>query len=117
MSPHALAAFLGLAVQTIYNRHSSGGDLPSAIKLGNRIRFRSEDVDAWLDAKRQSLPTQTTMPTTGRPIQRRERRRSSLIIRTVTERYAVVRSSSHPAPAGTGAGCAQSALLLTDNRV
>jgi predicted DNA-binding transcriptional regulator AlpA len=54
LSPKALAAILGLAVQTIYNRHSSGGDLPTAIKLGNRLRFRPGDVDAWMDAKRHS---------------------------------------------------------------
>lgn len=78
MSPKALAAFLGLAVQTIYNRHSSGGDLPKAIKLGNRLRFRSRDVDAWLDAKRHSLTVRTPLPTPGQRAQPRECRRSSM---------------------------------------
>ncbi|MFM0029720.1 helix-turn-helix domain-containing protein [Paraburkholderia madseniana] len=54
ITPRALAAFLGLAVQTIYNRHSAGGDLPAVVKLGNRLRFRPADVDAWMDAKLHS---------------------------------------------------------------
>ncbi|PQO97397.1 hypothetical protein C5614_14735 [Massilia phosphatilytica] len=53
-SPRTLATYLGLAQQTIYNRHSKGGDLPTAIKLGHLLRFRADDVDAWLNAKRQS---------------------------------------------------------------
>jgi predicted DNA-binding transcriptional regulator AlpA len=53
-SPRTLATYLGLAEQTIYNRHSTGGDLPKAIKLGHLLRFRPDDVDAWLSAKRQS---------------------------------------------------------------
>jgi predicted DNA-binding transcriptional regulator AlpA len=48
LSPKALAALLGLAEQTIYNRHSLGGDLPPAIKLGRALRFRPADVVAWL---------------------------------------------------------------------
>ena len=59
-SPRTLATYLGLAQQTIYNRHSRGGDLPKAIKLGHLLRFRPADVDAWLNAKRQS--TVTTQP-------------------------------------------------------
>jgi len=53
-SPRTLAAHLGLAPQTIYNRHSKGGDLPKPIKLGHLLRFSPDDVDVWLDAKRQA---------------------------------------------------------------
>jgi excisionase family DNA binding protein len=59
-SPQTLAAYLGLAEQTIYNRHSIG-DLLQAIKLGHLLRFRPADVDAWLDAMRQ--PKAAAMPT------------------------------------------------------
>ena len=45
-----LADVTGLAVQTIYNRHSNGGSLPACLNLGGRLRFRQCDVDAWLDA-------------------------------------------------------------------
>lgn len=53
LTSKALAELLGLAEQTIYNRHSNGGDLPRAIKLGRLLRFHSADVDAWLERQRQ----------------------------------------------------------------
>ncbi|WP_316901988.1 helix-turn-helix transcriptional regulator [Ralstonia edaphi] len=49
LTPKTLAAALGLAEQTIYNRHSTGGDLPRCIKLGRLLRFRPVDVEAWLE--------------------------------------------------------------------
>nr|WP_144827174.1 helix-turn-helix domain-containing protein [Cupriavidus gilardii] len=55
LTPKALAAALGLAEQTIYNRHSNGGDLPACIKLGRLLRFRPTDVEAWL-AKQLTAP-------------------------------------------------------------
>ncbi|MCO1372486.1 helix-turn-helix domain-containing protein [Burkholderia multivorans] len=55
LTPKALAAVLGLAEQTIYNRHSNGGDLPICIKLGRLLRFRPADVEAWL-AKQLTVP-------------------------------------------------------------
>lgn len=48
LSPKALANLLGLAEQTIYNRHSTGGALPPSIKLGRLLRFRPSEVDAWI---------------------------------------------------------------------
>lgn len=66
-SPKALAVHLGLAEQTIYNRHSSGGDLPKSIKLGHLLRFRPADVESWLDAKRQSSAAGTGQPPYGSP--------------------------------------------------
>jgi predicted DNA-binding transcriptional regulator AlpA len=51
LSPHDLAGLLGVAEQTIYNRHSKGDDLPPSIKLGRFLRFRHEDVDTWLQQK------------------------------------------------------------------
>lgn len=50
-SPKTLATYLGVAEQTIYNRHSTGGDLPQAIKIGRLLRFRLSDVTEWLEAK------------------------------------------------------------------
>lgn len=60
LSPKALAATLGLAEQTIYNRHSNGGNLPPCIKLGRLLRFRLSDVEAWL-ASQPSSPGQRTV--------------------------------------------------------
>ena len=72
-SPKTLAAYLGLAEQTIYNRHSNGGDLPKAVKLGHLLRFRFADVDAWLDMKRQSKTTMTPLSTIAHPSPSRRR--------------------------------------------
>ena len=49
LTPSELAEFTGLALQTIYNRHSTSGSLPPCIKLGNRLRFRMPDVESWLE--------------------------------------------------------------------
>lgn len=65
LSPKTLAARLGLAEQTIYNRHSTGGDLPKAIKLGHLLRFHPVDVESWLDVKRQSGAVATPHQATG----------------------------------------------------
>lgn len=46
-----LAAITGLAIQTLYNRHSNGGSLPACMNLGGRLRFRQRDVDSWLNAQ------------------------------------------------------------------
>lgn len=51
-TPQTLADYLGLAVQTIYNRHASGGDLPPVIKIGRLLRFQPQDVVAWLERQR-----------------------------------------------------------------
>jgi predicted DNA-binding transcriptional regulator AlpA len=50
-SPETLAKLLGIAEQTIYNRHSTGGDLPVSVKIGRLLRFRPADVMTWLDQK------------------------------------------------------------------
>jgi excisionase family DNA binding protein len=39
---------LKLAPQTIYRKRSEGADIPAAIKIGGRVRWRQESVDAWL---------------------------------------------------------------------
>ena len=71
LTPKALAELLGLAEQTIYNRHSTGGDLPHAIKLGRLLRFHTADVDAWLERQRQPVVPPPTpprpLPTARRP--------------------------------------------------
>lgn len=48
LSVAQLATYLGLAEQTIYNRHYQGRDLPSAIRLGNRLLFDPADVSEWI---------------------------------------------------------------------
>ena len=73
LSPKALALLLGIAEQTIYNRHSMGGDLPPALKLGRLLRFRSEDVDIWLSTQAEKskhcplVPIPAARRRAGRP--------------------------------------------------
>lgn len=50
LTPESLAQVLGMAVQTVYNRHSLGLSLPPSIKVGRLLRFRSRDVEAWISS-------------------------------------------------------------------
>ncbi|MGK5038253.1 helix-turn-helix transcriptional regulator [Janthinobacterium sp. LB3P118] len=70
LTPKALAELLGLAEQTIYNRHSTGGDLPHAIKLGRLLRFHTADVDSWLEHQRQPAIPPATPPRPVPPARR-----------------------------------------------
>jgi len=69
LTPKTLATTLGLAEQTIYNRHSTGGDLPPVIKLGRLLRFRPADVEAWIESRlRPTVPIfSEATPVTRRP--------------------------------------------------
>jgi predicted DNA-binding transcriptional regulator AlpA len=71
LSPKELAATLGLAEQTIYNRHSTGGDLPPVLKLGRLLRFRASDVEAWL--ARQVVAAAPPPPQPAAPPRKRGR--------------------------------------------
>ena len=44
---------LGIAVQTLYRWRSDGTDMPQAIKIGGRLRWRQEEVDRWILEKEQ----------------------------------------------------------------
>lgn len=44
------AAKTGLAVQTLYNLRSTGGDAPKSFTLRGRVRYLESDVDAWIAA-------------------------------------------------------------------
>lgn len=64
-----LAEFLGLAIQTIYNRHHSGASLPPCIRLGRLIRFPVSGVEEWL-AQQAEKP----VPQRAHRIERRQGR-------------------------------------------
>jgi predicted DNA-binding transcriptional regulator AlpA len=83
-SPKTLAAHIGLAEQTTYNRHSAGGDIPRAIKLGHLLRFRRTDVESWLDAKNPSTAMATLPPPPGQPSSGGQ---PSVADQVTTERY------------------------------
>ena len=61
-----LAEFLGLAIQTIYNRHHNGASLPPCVRLGRLIRFPVSGVEAWV-AQQVEKP----MPQQAHQIERR----------------------------------------------
>jgi excisionase family DNA binding protein len=47
MSPEELAAFLDVPLRTVYNWRYEGIG-PRGLKVGRHVRYRREDVDAWL---------------------------------------------------------------------
>ena len=69
LTPSELAQLTGLALQTIYNRHSTGGSLPPCIKLGNRLRFRLPDLESWREecSGPNAGPPRFDAPTNARP--------------------------------------------------
>ena len=46
-----VAEYLGLTVQALAHLHFRG-DGPPSMRVGRSIRYRWEDVDAWLDARK-----------------------------------------------------------------
>lgn len=42
------AAKLGVAAQTLYKWRSNGTDTPRAFKIGKRLRWYEDVVDAWI---------------------------------------------------------------------
>ncbi|WP_082794374.1 helix-turn-helix transcriptional regulator [Thauera humireducens] len=77
LTPETLAKLLGLATQTIYNRSSTGGDLPRITRLGRLLRFRPLDVEAWLEEKQRTshLPARyASVPDLPPPAPRRRGR-------------------------------------------
>ena len=75
LSPRELANLLCLKEQTIYNRHSTGGNLPLCLKIGNRLRFRQSDVDAWIAAQIKLPPASSPVPRDLGPVATRRRGR------------------------------------------
>lgn len=76
LTPVDLAEMLGLAPQTVYNRLSTGGDLPPIVRMGRLPRFPVADVQAWVDAKRTPVTgprRRCGRPTKAEQISRRSR--------------------------------------------
>lgn len=49
LSPQDLAEWLGVPVRTVYRwNHERSG--PQAIRVGKHVRYRRDDVEAWLNA-------------------------------------------------------------------
>lgn len=50
MSPQEVADYLGVPVRSVYHwRHQGEG--PAGFRVGKHVRYRPEDVDAWLEQR------------------------------------------------------------------
>ena len=54
-APDELAEHLGVPLQTVYSWRTSGRG-PRGIRVGKHLRFRREDVDAWLEQQADPVP-------------------------------------------------------------
>lgn len=48
LSPQELASYLGVPVRTLYQWRYKGLG-PPGLRIGRHVRYRPEDVEAWLD--------------------------------------------------------------------
>ncbi|GAB3103757.1 helix-turn-helix domain-containing protein [Isoptericola nanjingensis] len=48
MTPEELAEYLGVTLHCVYAWSSRGGG-PNVVRVGARLRYRPDDVEAWLD--------------------------------------------------------------------
>lgn len=55
VSPHELAALLGVPLATVYGWRSRG-EGPLGFRLGRHVRFDIDDVEQWLDRCRDPEP-------------------------------------------------------------
>ncbi|MGH3548288.1 MAG: helix-turn-helix transcriptional regulator [Pseudonocardiaceae bacterium] len=55
MDAAALAEYMGVPLATVYrwNSHGSG---PRRFRVGKYVRYRTADVDAWLDQRSEGGP-------------------------------------------------------------
>ena len=49
MTPEELADYLGVTLHCVYAWSSRGGG-PRVLRVGARLRYRPDDVEAWLDS-------------------------------------------------------------------
>lgn len=49
MTPDELAEYLGVTLHCVYAWSSRGGG-PKVVRVGARLRYRPDDVEAWLDS-------------------------------------------------------------------
>ncbi len=51
LSPEELAAYLAVPLATVY-RWRSRRDGPASYRVGRHVRYKLEDVEAWLEGRR-----------------------------------------------------------------
>ena len=55
LSPQQLAEYLGVPVRTVYAWNHEGTG-PTPIRVGRHVRYRRDDVEAWLTANTAKEP-------------------------------------------------------------
>ncbi|MBF4512024.1 helix-turn-helix domain-containing protein [Plantibacter sp. VKM Ac-2885] len=50
-----LAEQLHVSVATIYRKRSLSEPLPAAVKIGGRVRWRQDTVDAWVESQEAAV--------------------------------------------------------------
>lgn len=53
-SPADLAQYLGVPVATVYTWRTRGGG-PPGMRVGRHVRYRPQDVEAWLRGRGQAV--------------------------------------------------------------
>ncbi len=53
LSPESLSEYLGVPLQTVYGWNSKGTG-PKRCVIGRHVRYRIEDVEAWLRTRESS---------------------------------------------------------------
>jgi excisionase family DNA binding protein len=59
MTPTEVSNYLGVPLATVYGWRYRGTG-PPGIRVGRHLRFRSSDVERWLDARGSECPTART---------------------------------------------------------
>lgn len=52
LSPEDVAAYLAIPLKTLY-RWRYHGEGPASYRVGRHVRYKPEDVEAWLDTRRE----------------------------------------------------------------
>ena len=60
LSPEELGGLLGVPVATIY-RWRSHGEGPRGFRIGRHVRYRLDDVDEWLESRRDPVSRQSEL--------------------------------------------------------
>jgi len=55
LSPDELASYLAVPLATVYRWHSRR-EGPPGIRVGRHLRYRLDDVDRWLNGRRDERP-------------------------------------------------------------
>jgi len=53
LTPEQVAELLGIPKRSLYTQRSAGRPTPRAIRVGKYLRYRIEDVEAFIESQRE----------------------------------------------------------------